>query len=127
MTQRFTTTRRDFIGMVSAAGVAGAVPATALGQGQMPSRPIPGTAETLPVVGLGSSKVVSQVSTDGTGPLAGVLRALVTNGGRVLGVTALGDSLVSAISNAYDAAEKISWPHKFCRNDIGKKGLAYLS
>jgi len=51
---------------------------------------------------------------------------ILTNGGRVLGVTALGDTLESAISNAYVAAEKISWPHKYCRKDIGKKGLAYL-
>ena len=51
---------------------------------------------------------------------------ILTNGGRVLGVTALGDTLESAISNAYAAAEKISWPHKFCRTDIGKKGLDYL-
>jgi phosphoribosylamine--glycine ligase len=51
---------------------------------------------------------------------------ILSNGGRVLGVTALGDSLDSAISNAYEAAEKISWPHKYCRTDIGKKGLDYL-
>jgi phosphoribosylamine--glycine ligase len=51
---------------------------------------------------------------------------ILTNGGRVLGVTALGDTLESAIANAYAAAEKISWPHKYCRKDIGKKGLAYL-
>ncbi len=50
----------------------------------------------------------------------------LTNGGRVLGVTALGDTLKSAIANAYAAAEKISWPHKYCRTDIGKKGLSYL-
>jgi phosphoribosylamine--glycine ligase len=51
---------------------------------------------------------------------------ILSNGGRVLGVTALGDSLESAITNAYAAAEKISWPHKYCRRDIGKKGLTYL-
>ncbi len=51
---------------------------------------------------------------------------IISNGGRVLGVTALGDSLDSAITNAYAAAEKISWPHKYCRKDIGKKGLTYL-
>ena len=51
---------------------------------------------------------------------------ILSNGGRVLGVTALGDSLESAISNAYLAADKISWDHKYCRTDIGKKGLAYL-
>ena len=51
---------------------------------------------------------------------------ILSNGGRVLGVTALGDSLQSAIDNAYFATEKISWPHKYCRTDIAKKGLAYL-
>ena len=51
---------------------------------------------------------------------------ILSNGGRVLGVTALGDSLNSAISNAYTASEKISWPHKYLRKDIGKKGLNYL-
>jgi len=51
---------------------------------------------------------------------------ILSNGGRVLGVTALGDTLTSAISNAYAAAENISWPHKYCRKDIGKKGLSYL-
>ena len=51
---------------------------------------------------------------------------VLSNGGRVLGVTALGDSLQSAIDNAYAAADKITWSHKFCRKDIGKKGLSYL-
>jgi len=51
---------------------------------------------------------------------------ILTNGGRVLGVTALGDSLESAIENAYTAVDKISWPHKYCRKDIGQKGLSYL-
>ncbi|QLH09994.1 phosphoribosylamine--glycine ligase [Candidatus Nitrosotenuis sp. DW1] len=51
---------------------------------------------------------------------------VLTSGGRVLGVTALGDSLQSAIANAYSAAGKISWKNKYCRMDIGKKGLLYL-
>ena len=51
---------------------------------------------------------------------------VLTNGGRVLGVTALGDTLDSAISNAYFRVEKISWPSKYFRKDIGKKGLLAL-
>ncbi len=51
---------------------------------------------------------------------------ILSNGGRVLGVTSLGDSLESAIDNAYLAIEKISWSNKFCRTDIGKKGLSYF-
>mgnify|MGYP000323085744 FL=1 len=51
---------------------------------------------------------------------------IFSNGGRVLGVTSLGDSLDSAISNAYSEIEKITWSNKFCRTDIGKKGLSYF-
>lgn len=48
---------------------------------------------------------------------------ILSNGGRVLGVTALGDTLQDAIKNAYARADKISWKSKYCRTDIGKKGL----
>jgi phosphoribosylamine---glycine ligase len=51
---------------------------------------------------------------------------ILSNGGRVLGVTALGDTLESAIKNAYAATEKIIWSQKFNRKDIGQKGLSYL-
>ena len=51
---------------------------------------------------------------------------ILSNGGRVLGVTALGDTLESAITNAYAATEKIIWSQKYCRKDIGQKGLSYL-
>ena len=51
---------------------------------------------------------------------------IFSNGGRVLGVTSLGDSLASAISSAYSAIEKIVWSSKYCRKDIGKKGLSYF-
>ena len=51
---------------------------------------------------------------------------IITNGGRVLGVTGLGDTLESAIKRAYAITEKISWENKYLRTDIGKKGLSYL-
>ena len=51
---------------------------------------------------------------------------IITNGGRVLGVTGLGDTLESAIKHAYEITEKISWENKYLRTDIGKKGLSYL-
>ena len=53
-------------------------------------------------------------------------KKIITNGGRVLGVTALGDTLELAIKHAYDVTEKISWENKYLRTDIGKKGLTYL-
>ncbi|MBL0225944.1 MAG: phosphoribosylamine--glycine ligase [Geobacteraceae bacterium] len=47
----------------------------------------------------------------------------VTNGGRVLGVTALGDSVQQAISTAYGAVDCISWNGVQFRSDIGRKAL----
>jgi phosphoribosylamine--glycine ligase len=46
---------------------------------------------------------------------------VVTNGGRVLCVTALGDDLAQAHANAYAEVKKISWPSAFYRTDIGVK------
>jgi len=48
---------------------------------------------------------------------------LVTAGGRVLGVTALGATLREAIGAAYQAADKIAFEGAFCRRDIGGRAL----
>jgi len=48
---------------------------------------------------------------------------VLTNGGRVLGVTAWADDLAGAVQGAYRAAEMISWPDVMYRRDIGAKGL----
>ncbi len=45
---------------------------------------------------------------------------IVTNGGRVLGVTAKGSNLKEARANAYKATEWISFENKYMRHDIGK-------
>jgi phosphoribosylamine--glycine ligase len=49
-------------------------------------------------------------------------RGLVTNGGRVLGVTGLGDSLDAALDAAYGAVDKISFEGMQFRRDIGRRG-----
>ncbi len=49
--------------------------------------------------------------------------ALYTNGGRVLGVTAVKDTLPEAIEAAYGMMEKISFENKYCRSDIGKRAM----
>jgi phosphoribosylamine--glycine ligase len=49
-------------------------------------------------------------------------RGLVTNGGRVLGVTGLGDSLDAALDAAYGAVDKISFEGMQFRHDIGRRG-----
>ncbi len=50
----------------------------------------------------------------------------VTAGGRVLGVTAIGDSIEDAIERAYEAVGKISWEGMHYRTDIGAKALKHL-
>jgi phosphoribosylamine--glycine ligase len=49
--------------------------------------------------------------------------AVVTNGGRVLGVTAIGDTVQEAIGKAYKATEEIAWDGCYYRKDIGRKAL----
>jgi len=47
----------------------------------------------------------------------------VTSGGRVLGVTARGDTIESAVKEAYDAVSKISWNGMHYRKDIARRAL----
>ncbi len=48
---------------------------------------------------------------------------LLTNGGRVLGVTAVADDLKSAVDKAYREIEKVSFENAYYRKDIGKRAL----
>ena len=45
---------------------------------------------------------------------------IVTNGGRVLGITALGKDLKEARAKAYEATEWVNFDNKYMRHDIGK-------
>jgi len=49
--------------------------------------------------------------------------AVVTNGGRVLCVTALGEDVAAAQKRAYELAQPISWQGSFCRKDIGYRAI----
>ncbi len=48
---------------------------------------------------------------------------MLANGGRVLGVTALGDTVEAAQKRAYEAVDAIDWPQGFCRRDIGWRAV----
>ncbi|MBU1172679.1 MAG: phosphoribosylamine--glycine ligase [Proteobacteria bacterium] len=54
-------------------------------------------------------------------------KSVVTSGGRVLGVTALGETVEKAIDKAYKATAKITWDKAFYRKDIGQKALDRLN
>lgn len=83
----------------------------------------PGTYEKgLPIAGLDRAAdledtMVFHAGTRQQGP------DVLTNGGRVLGVTARGASIAAAIDTAYRAVRCIAWPEAHYRNDIGRKAL----
>ena len=51
---------------------------------------------------------------------------LVTNGGRVLGITAAAPTLAEALKDAYAAAETVDFEGKYMRHDIGQRALAAM-
>ncbi|MCH2038173.1 MAG: phosphoribosylamine--glycine ligase, partial [Rickettsiales bacterium] len=48
---------------------------------------------------------------------------ILANGGRVLGVTAMGRSIIEAQQKAYHAVDAIDWADGFCRRDIGWRAV----
>ena len=83
----------------------------------------PGSYKTgLPILGLGSASQVPgvQVFHSGTSLVGGKLH---TAGGRVLGVTAAGDSLKEALARAYQAMAEIHFEGMYYRRDIGHRAL----
>lgn len=75
------SSRREFLALGTALASAGLAP-RGFAQARMPTRAVPSTGEAVPIIGLGSSKVVSEIAAEGTEPLAAVLRTLVEHGGR---------------------------------------------
>jgi len=74
-----------------------------------------GFAMTLP-----ETKETEAIYVAGAKLEAGVLR---TNGGRVLGATAVAEDLPAAIAAAYDLADRIHFENAYCRRDIGQRAL----
>lgn len=78
------TTRREFIARLSSLGILSTLPFNITAQESLPRRAIPGSDEMLPIVGLGSTKPVRLIATEGTGPLEDVIRMLMSYGGTVV-------------------------------------------
>ena len=76
----------------------------------------------IPISGLDKARRLKDVVVfhAGTGAKG---KQIVANGGRVLGVTAIGDGVANAIKRAYAAVDKIEWDKVHFRNDIGLKAL----
>ena len=76
--------RREFLGQALGLGALLSHPRSILAQETLPTRTIPVSGEAIPVVGFGSSKPVLESPTEGTEPIANVLRTLLEYGGRVV-------------------------------------------
>jgi phosphoribosylamine--glycine ligase len=90
----------------------------------MSSKGYPGRYETGKVItglDLAASEEGVQIFHAGTAMKNG--QSVVTTGGRVLGVTAVGKTLGKAIEHAYKAVDCIQWDGCYCRRDIGAKAL----
>jgi phosphoribosylamine--glycine ligase len=85
----------------------------------MASKGYPKKYETgFPILGINEESETTKVFHCGTKKKG---KEILSNGGRVLCVTGLGDDLDSAFEKAYEATSKISWSGAFYRKDIGKR------
>jgi phosphoribosylamine--glycine ligase len=83
----------------------------------------PGSYKTgFPISGLAAASRVPGVEVFHSGSAA-IGKQLVTAGGRVLGVTAVGDSLEEALDHAYQAIAEIEFEGMYYRRDIGHRAL----
>ena len=74
------------------------------------------------IEGLGEASALPDVTVFHAGTRL-VDRTIITDGGRVLGVTALGDDIASARARAYEAVDRIRFEGAFCRHDIASRAL----
>jgi diketogulonate reductase-like aldo/keto reductase len=79
-----TPTRRELFALIAAAAAAGACRGTAWAQRPLPARAIPRTGEQLPIIGLGSTRPVTEIPEHGAERVEAVIRALVEHGGKVV-------------------------------------------
>ena len=85
----------------------------------------PGKYEKGKVIDLGKAEDMAEIFHSGTG--RNEEGALITSGGRVLGVCCTAEDLRTAIGKAYRAADQIKWDGMICRRDIGKRALEILN
>jgi phosphoribosylamine--glycine ligase len=70
-----------------------------------------------------AADALDQVTVFHAGTKRGADGRLLADGGRVLNITARGNSYREAIDRAYQAVDTIDWPGGFCRRDIGWRAL----
>lgn len=91
----------------------------------MASQGYPGDYQTgQPITGIAEADQLPDVKVFHAGTKL-VDGTVIASGGRVLGVTALGDNISLAKLNAYTAVQKVRWQGSWCRKDISDKALQF--
>jgi diketogulonate reductase-like aldo/keto reductase len=98
-------TRRDVLSLAGAAAAAYAARGLQAQASGMPVRVAAATGESLPVIGLGSTRPVTAIAERGPGPLEAVLRTLVEHGGRVVDTWPRSDANDDAFGQIISRAE----------------------
>jgi phosphoribosylamine--glycine ligase len=75
------------------------------------------------ISGLEDAAAVDGVEIFQAGTARGPDGRLLANGGRVLNVSAIGETVAEAQTRAYAAVDKVHWPEGFCRRDIGWRAV----
>jgi phosphoribosylamine--glycine ligase len=84
-----------------------------------PDEPLTGSV----IRGLAEADAIDSVKVFHAGTRSDEDGTLRANGGRVLNITAIGDTLREAVDRAYAGVGAINWPGGFCRRDIGWRAL----
>lgn len=93
----------------------------------MASQGYPGAYETgRPITGIDAADALEDVKVFHAGTRMDG-NNVVNDGGRVLGVTAMGNTISAAKLQAYTAVQKVRWSGGWCRKDISDKALQHLS
>lgn len=93
----------------------------------MASQGYPGEYEKgRPITGIDAADELEGVKVFHAGTRLDNDNHVVTDGGRVLGVTALGNTISAAKLQAYTAVQKVRWSGAWCRKDISDKALQHV-
>ena len=99
------TTRRDFLTLATGAAATLATRGVSAQPRTMPTRAIPLSGETLPLVGLGSTRPVTAIAERGPAHVEAVIRTLVEHGGRVVDTWPRSDANDGALGTIISAPE----------------------
>jgi len=105
MTEKFDTTRRNFIAGLTSLGLMNSLPLTVQARERLPQRPIPGTGEMLPVIGIGSTKAVRQIAMAGTAAIQDVIEMSLSYGGRLIDTSPRPEALDAAFGRVLNMLE----------------------